>query len=173
VGREKQPAVSEHDAALLFTDRIVNTMCERRFTELQLVAAPFPPALCAGEVVLAGGGFELMTFPTVGDGGYLRSVDRRAAVGSWSDRPGGRSAGRSVSRQPQTTHGGGERHRASLGCRRSRWHVGVDPRLLSADHLRTLPVAVALDPGGGAGRAGAGACSRGVGSGAISWVIAS
>jgi hypothetical protein len=71
VGRDQQPVTSEHDAALWFTDRIVNTLRERRFTGLQSVATPLPPVLGAGEVVLADGGFELMTFRPVGNGGYM------------------------------------------------------------------------------------------------------
>lgn len=68
---------TERDMALWFTERIVETLRARRFDELQPVARPFPPALGAGEVMLAEGPFELSTFRPVGDGSY---VQRSTAV---------------------------------------------------------------------------------------------
>ncbi len=75
---QQQPgAPTEHNVALWFTECIVETLRARRFDELQPVASPFPPALGAGEVMLAEGPFELSTFRAVGDGSY---VQRSAAV---------------------------------------------------------------------------------------------
>lgn len=72
---------SQHDTAVWTTCEIASALLANDPDRLPSLAAAFPPHLAGSELLLASGGFALMTHRAIGDGTYVRADGSTVATG--------------------------------------------------------------------------------------------